>query len=226
MFSAKKHNHWLLPSFDWFNWEGREVYVILDSDAASNSGVRDGGNRYCSRLSGRGSHIYQLTLPSLAGLEKTGLDDYLEHKEGGKERLLKLMGATKQWPQSAELWAMNDIAIYVRQVSQVYIPDEDVFLKPGDFVNNYRPRTYTVTSGSGDKLKMERKIVPIEWNGWDCRRECARVTFDPAAAPLEISDKDQFNMFPGLPLEPKQGDLEPWKELMAWIVLPAGPPIR
>jgi hypothetical protein len=218
MFTSKKNNLWLLKSFDWFEWGGREVYVILDSDASTNPNVRDAGRRYCSRLSSRGAHIYQLTLPALSGLEKTGLDDYLEHKaEGGKERLLELMRKTKQWPQSAELWAMNDVSIYVRQVSQVYIPGEDVFLKPGDFVSNYRPRTYTVTSGSGDKLKMERKVVPSEWLGWDCRRECARVTFDPASPPLEINSADEFNMFPGLDLEPKEGDLAPWTELMDWM---------
>lgn len=217
MFSAKKHNQWLLKSFDWFAWKEREVYVILDSDAANKPEVRDAGRRYCSRLSGQGARIYQLILPPLAGLDKTGLDDYLEHEEGGKDRLVELMRSTKEWPQSAELWAMNEVAIYVRQVSQVYIPDEDVFLKTADFVNNYRPRAYTVVSGSGDKSKMERKTVPTEWLSWDCRRECARVTFDPASPPLEISADDELNMFPGLALEPKKGNFKPWDELMEWM---------
>ncbi len=148
------------------------MYVILDSDAApnpampgdkGNHNVRNAGGRYCSRLSGLGAHVYMVILPPLLGPAKTGLDDYLEHSEGGKDRLMELISKTEEWKESAELWAMNDEAIYVRQVSQVYILEEDLFLKPADFVNNYRPRAYTVKIENENKIKLEKKIVPKEW---------------------------------------------------------------
>jgi hypothetical protein len=217
MFSAKKQNLWMLKSFDWFKWEGREVYVILDSDATSKPEVRDAGGRYCARLAERGAHVYLFTLPAMPGLKKTGLDDYLEHEDGGVEKLVELLKATEESQQSIELWRMNDLCIYVREVSQVYVPSEDLFLRPQEFITNYRTRTYTVTREHSKKITMEKKIVPNEWLGWEGRRECGRVTFDPTLPPLAISPADEFNMFSGLPTEPKKGDLQPWKDLMEWM---------
>jgi uncharacterized protein DUF5906/uncharacterized protein DUF3854 len=216
-FTSKRHNRWLLKSFSWFRWERREVHVILDSDAATNPKVLDAGNRYCARLSATGARLFLVVLPALPGVKKVGLDDFLLHREGGPKCLVELMKKTDEWEQTAELWDMNEIAVYVRQVSQVYVPEEDVFLKPPDFINNYRTRTYTIRSGEGAKLRMEEKILPKEWLGWPHRRECARVTFDPTAPVHQISPTEEFNMFAGLPLTPKAGDFAPWTELIDWM---------
>lgn len=220
-FSSKRNKLLLLKSFDWFDLKGRELYHIVDSDAADNPFVRDAVRRYCARLTGRGARVFPITLPALPGLEKTGLDDYLLHEDGGKERLVELMEESTEFEASAELHEMNEIAIYVRDVSRVCIPDEGLLLEERAFINNYKPRTFVVTYESGGKSRTEEKSVPMEWMKWPYRRECKATVCDPMQPPLQVGPNDKFNMFRGLAVCAEKGDIAPWTELMDWMFPPA-----
>ncbi len=72
----------LHPLFNKLNLEGRRVVVVRDSDYVTNHNVRYGGDFFARALSSAGAQLLTLTIPPLPGLDKCGLDDFLQR--GGK----------------------------------------------------------------------------------------------------------------------------------------------
>ena len=67
----------LLPELDLIQWKGRSVFVVFDSDAATNESVADAETRLAAQLVNRGANVRVVRLPSGPNGEKVGLDDYL-----------------------------------------------------------------------------------------------------------------------------------------------------
>lgn len=72
----------LLPALERIAWQGRVVYIVFDSDAATKPEVQDAENRLSAHLAARGAVVRVARLPEgAAGPDgkptKVGLDDYL-----------------------------------------------------------------------------------------------------------------------------------------------------
>jgi hypothetical protein len=52
-----------LPDFDLIEFQGREVYVVFDSDSAINPSVRLASRRLAEFLARRGAKVYRVQLP-------------------------------------------------------------------------------------------------------------------------------------------------------------------
>jgi hypothetical protein len=52
-----------LPDFDLIEFQGREVYVVFDSDSATNPHVRLASRRLAEFLARRGAKVYRVQLP-------------------------------------------------------------------------------------------------------------------------------------------------------------------
>lgn len=80
-FRTKKESGESCPiqDLDLIAWKGRIVYLILDSDARTNSSVMRAGNEFAQLLIEKGADVKLIVLPKLdqAPESKTGLDDYL-----------------------------------------------------------------------------------------------------------------------------------------------------
>ena len=72
----RDREHTFLPDLEDIVWKGRTVYVVPDSDVATNSNVRDAVWELGWHLQQRGSDVRVVCLPD-EGDGKTGLDDYL-----------------------------------------------------------------------------------------------------------------------------------------------------
>jgi energy-coupling factor transporter ATP-binding protein EcfA2 len=70
-------------------WKGRTVFLIFDSDAATNRKVRQAERELAAHLKGRGADVRIVRLPSEPDGSKNGLDDFLVRH--GKEALRSLM---------------------------------------------------------------------------------------------------------------------------------------
>jgi hypothetical protein len=66
-----------IPDLDHVAWNGRLVYVVFDSDLATNPRVKDAEAALARELSGRGAHVLAVRLPGGPNGQKVGLDDYL-----------------------------------------------------------------------------------------------------------------------------------------------------
>jgi putative DNA primase/helicase len=81
----------LIEDLDTIAWNGRQVYVVFDSDAADKPEVRAAENTLAEILQGRGATVRVVRLPKF-GDGKVGLDDFLvHHGVDGPARLRELM---------------------------------------------------------------------------------------------------------------------------------------
>ena len=67
----------LLPALERIEWHGREVYIIFDSDVATNENVQDAESRLAAHLERRGAKVSVVRLPPGPDGTKVGLDDFL-----------------------------------------------------------------------------------------------------------------------------------------------------
>jgi putative DNA primase/helicase len=92
-----------IADLDRIVWKERRVHILFDSDARRNSDIERARRELAGELSRRGAHVFVIDLPDLQGLEKTGADDFLAHREGGPDRMLDLIHrATPFEPPSIE----------------------------------------------------------------------------------------------------------------------------
>jgi hypothetical protein len=66
-----------IQDLEHINWSGRTVFVVYDSDVATNPKVRLAEYALAKELQRRGATVKAIRLPGGSGTEKVGLDDYL-----------------------------------------------------------------------------------------------------------------------------------------------------
>lgn len=77
-----------LPELEAFNWAGRAVFIIYDSDISHKTRVQDAEQRLCKALTDHGADTCKVRLPD-DGDDKVGLDDYLlDHTDDDFELLV------------------------------------------------------------------------------------------------------------------------------------------
>ncbi len=72
----------LLPEFESIALNGRQVFVVYDSDVMLKPAVAAAMSRLGAMLKGRDAHVRYVYLPSGAAGEKVGVDDYLAQGHG------------------------------------------------------------------------------------------------------------------------------------------------
>lgn len=82
----------LIPDLDAITWNGRQVYVVFDSDAVQNSQVRAAERSLAACLTSKGATVRIVRLPAASDGSKQGLDDYLV--ACGADELRKLIDAS------------------------------------------------------------------------------------------------------------------------------------
>lgn len=90
-----------LPALDAIKWQDRTVYIVFDSDAASNSSVRMAEDRLVAELRARGADARIIRLPAAADGSKQGVDDFLVAK--GKKALRDLLKDAAEQPSMEDV---------------------------------------------------------------------------------------------------------------------------
>lgn len=72
-----RKNGELIPALASIKWKGRKVYVVFDSDAATNPNVCREERELAAELTRRGAVVTVVRLPPGEGGKKIGLDDYI-----------------------------------------------------------------------------------------------------------------------------------------------------
>lgn len=210
-----------LPALQEFNWKGRVVSIVFDSDAATNPDVVMAENALCRELTHLGARPQVVRLPALSRDSKTGLDDYLVAK--GPDAFMALLEKNSEpWAAAKELYALNEEVVYVRQPGVIVRLDNNQVIDPHAFVNHaYSNRRYSQpkTNANGD-TRLEEKSAPKEWLSWKHRLELEKMTYRPGAD--HVIAARELNLWRGLGCEPKKGDTSPWHEL--WEFLTNGEP--
>lgn len=98
----KKDSDELHPDLGQVAWDDRRVYVVFDSDAASNENVRKNEEGLAAALRAAGAVPHVVRLPAGEKGKKVGLDDYLVANE--RQAFEKLVASTKPWEPTVEPW--------------------------------------------------------------------------------------------------------------------------
>lgn len=101
----------LLPSLEDFEWKGRRVNIVTDSDGLTNEQVREAADRLAALLADEGALVYLHILPELKEGEKTGLDDFLVARSPAAYRELLAKAEPWQAPDAISRGDRLDVAV-------------------------------------------------------------------------------------------------------------------
>ena len=90
----------VIPDFDRVTWTGRTVFLLFDSDTATNPSVLAARDYLMRELKRRGAVVTAPDLPRLEGLDKTGFDDLLAN--WGPARVLSWLDQAQDSAPSAD----------------------------------------------------------------------------------------------------------------------------
>lgn len=223
-FKANNAGLHLLPQFTKFAWKERMVYVIYDSDAASNEQVIKAENALCRELCTLGAMPCVVRLPSLEPGQKTGLDDYI--KANSVEYLMSnLLVEGKPWKQAEELHKLNEEVIYIEDPGQIMKRSTLQRMAPRAFTDHaYSTRVYHETQVSGTTSKLVEKSAAKEWLKWPARAMVHKVTYQPGLA--RITPAGELNVWRGWAVVPEKGSIAPWTKLLDYLFTGSKPEER
>lgn len=204
----------LLPQLKVIKWAGRKVYLIYDSDARTNPDVVAAQVALCKELTSLGALPHVVQLPDVVPAEKTGLDDFIVTK--GMTGLGKLLEEADAFEPMQALYELNSEVAYVKSPGLVVVLSDGRKLAPSAFKEHaYANRYYHEEKTTKDGVKLEKKPVAPAWLGWERRVELERITYKPGEP--NITTSNEFNCWRGWGVEPKKGDVQPWKDLLNFL---------
>ena len=214
-FKSTKKKLPLLPIFYDFVFKDRYVMVIFDSDAHTNPLVVKARSELCQELLALGALPYIVNITAAEDNSKRGLDD-LVYQEGAEE-LVALISEAEAFAPSAALHQLNCELAYIKDPGMVVVLESGLKMRASDFVNHaYSNRHYweeTLTP-QGDQ-KMVKKKAANAWLEWAFRLELERIVYAPGCP--SITDKSEYNIWPGWGCEAKRGDIKPWRDLLGHL---------
>lgn len=204
---SKKHGLPTIPDFKLIQWEDRDVRLCFDNDLMTNPLVIGALNALAHELTSRGAKVYITYLPKGPG--KIGLDDYLLKRS--PEGFAKLKNDA--YAESAELWSFNTDVCYVRKLKAFYCFSLRVFFKTKtELLTAYERLSYQVPKANGEGFKT--MYTAAEWCKWAQRQEYEDIVFIPGE---EIIVNDKINTWEGWPIEPKEGNVKPFYDLLTFV---------
>lgn len=213
-FQSAKSGSPLLDSLLGFQWNGRTVYIVFDSDAITNPDVLGAEKRLAARLVEQGATVFIARLPGHEDVQKIGLDDYIVLH--GVDSLQKeVLEPAFEYEQSAALHELNVRCIYVRDPGLVWDREMRQRMTPSAFrdhafANVHYWEQRVTAKGAASMVKLPAAKAWIEW---EHRAECRGLTFAPTQP--EVTHEGHLNTWTGWGIpEPIAGNAAPWKQLL------------
>lgn len=208
---SNRHGLPLLPQLEQVEWKGRRVYIVFDSDYATNPDVMRAQQQLAHFLMHTKEAKPRIVKLPAHGREKQGLDDFLVR--AGKKALLAVLEEAADPSDPIELWDMNEKVIFVHDPPMVVSRETGQRLSVQSFTGaNFVNRKHDDLTN-----KQRPKIVKTAqaWLEWPQRLEVRRLTYEPGQP--ELCAPDFFNMWRGLAVEPMPGSIEPWSALLDFL---------
>ena len=204
-----------LPELEAIAWTGRHVFLVFDSDAQTNHNVMRALRHLARELTGRGALPYITKLPTIDGIAKTGLDDFIVHYKGIEE-LQQLLDDAQPYQLAAELWKLNDVVCFVRDPGFVLELATGMRMSVMSFVREVYANLFYEERIITDKgHKLIKRATAAEWVKWVHRLEAKRLTYLPGAP--RFTATGELNTWRPSGIVPAKGDVEPWHKLLDHI---------
>jgi hypothetical protein len=213
-FTVKGSKRELLEDFNLLRLDQLTITIVVDSDGVANLHLQMAAHRLCELLLAKGTNPNILILPQL-GTGKTGLDDLLVAK--GKEFFLtEVLPKAEKFEKARELFALNEKVVYVENPGFVLRRSNLQHIRPSDFVQHvFADHTYYEEVPHSKGTRIVKRKAPQEWLEWPARAHVPKVNYAPGEP--EITDKGEYNTWPGWGLEPKPGDTSLFHQLLQFL---------
>lgn len=198
-------------------WKSRQVFVVFDSDAATNPNVITAESRLAQELSLKlGAQVHIVRLPPLDDGSKCGADDYILAK--GYDAFVDLLEATPQTRKiDAEVMRLNEDVCWIERDALIFEPNTGLFIHKNNFTqgSHYSSRTLLQPSKKGDGV-VELSVAK-EWLTHPHARRYSDVIFDPSTMEECIITPagKALNTWRGI--ESKPGNVQPFLDLTAYV---------
>jgi hypothetical protein len=214
-FKSKKEHEELLPDFDAFQWKGRPVTIVFDSDASTNPMVEGAALSLARLLIKRGALVAIHHCPSLDTLHKTGLDDYII--SDGIESFKNHLSASSITRDCEALHEMNTKVVLIANQGVIAQYSDMMRMKHTDFVAvHYADHTHMKYElNSKGELKEKEVSTAKEWLKWPHRAKVGRIAYAPGED--RITPANELNIWPGWGAQPIEGDSSPFISLCNWL---------
>lgn len=170
----------LLPELELIQWRGRDVFIVFDSDAATNPQVMTAEARLVEQLHKRGARCVIVRLPPTDEGGKVGLDDFL--KAHGPEALMQLLvSAPRLSPLDARCIAFNKRYAIINAEAAVYDLEEHKFLSRDFFVNgsDASAEEFTVPPASNQRSAPKKVSIATTWLKHPLAARFSEILFRP-----------------------------------------------
>lgn len=214
-----------IPTLAAANWQDRRVFIVYDSDVATNAQVCKAEQRLAATLGAWGARpcIVRLPPPPPPAI-KVGLDDYLLAQ--GPDALQDLLTAATPIEQVAALHFFNTQVVVIRELAAVmerstgHLMGKHAFCEI-NYAQMFHHENIVTTKGAPSRKRVKTAPVWLEWEG---REEANRLTFAPGA-PRMLANGD-YNSWQGWGARPHAASVAPWEELLAYALQDLTPPER
>ncbi len=198
----------LVPELECIVWEGRDVRLALDGDAATNASIAAAEGQLALELGlNRGAHVFQIRFPAGADGQRQGADDYIQ--SAGVEAFEKLaLAAPKMREADAFVAELN------REYAVICISGKTFIMREEHDGTLNRRRLSYFSRRDFDLLLANRMVANP--NDPTKRAPLAKVWVEHphrrqyqgglTLAPLRDVPDGVFNLWRGFSVEPTPGD--------------------
>lgn len=204
----------LLPQLQAIKWNGRDVVIVFDSDAATNPGVVSAQRRLSGELLALGAKPRIASLPAGDNGEKMGLDDYLLLR--GPDAFKDVVDKAPAHEEGAALWGLNEEVVYARSPGIVIERATGRRMAVGDFVRHVYANRHVVVAGTtpAGKPTLRKEPLAPRWVEWEHRFEVSEIVYAPGKPRLH---EGSWNAWQGWGAEEKAGDIKLWDDLLDYM---------
>jgi hypothetical protein len=206
---AKRKGIEFLPTLEIIRWTRRKVFICFDSDYHENPQVCAALQELAEALGRRGAFVHVISLPTIPGLKKVGLDDFFVHADGdGDSQFTTLMKVAPQLGHCQMLFDLSKKYIYVQDPGLIINQSTFAKTSPAAFTGHLEStQEYQhVTLNKDGEVIYKQMSASTAWLAWPLRNEVARITYAPGAERYVLeADARLFNIWPGWGCEPREG---------------------
>lgn len=237
-FKSKKAGLFRLPIFSQMKFKGRTVFIVFDSDSATNPQVLHAQYKFAEEIFALGGTPVVVNIPKVAD-KKHGIDDYIV--EYGLEAFKELLTDEDNQADFAftrELLRMNSEVAVVTQPVAVLHYETGQLLSRNDAAMLYAnarmmeqvlkaPTKKELSDDPNAKPTVEYKEVSTfeAWVKWEGRSSVWSPVYEPGQEKFVVDEdgRRSFNTWKGWGCAPKKGDVALWKWLLKNIFKNARP---
>lgn len=206
----------LLKPLQDITWRHRGVFIVFDSDAATNPNILAAEGRLAQELSLKHSaEVHVVRLPELDG-EKCGIDDLLQ-KRGANDFYDILDAAPQVRKIDAEVLALNEEVCWLDRDGMVYELATGLFIQKHNFVSGTKYSTRKLIQPTKKGAGTVEVSVASEWLTHPHSQRYADVIFDPATTESTVKRETGVCLNTWKGFTTAEGNVTPFLRLADYI---------